>query len=124
MQVSDKLIRPLTEAKYLNADNVSRYRCIMRIFFEHYEKLKYWLYQGEVYEEMIQDPFFVDYRMEQCQQDLMMLTEWKNLNTIQDTKKVASIEEFKNKKYRYQLKDEALIREKKRMSILKHQIVR
>ena len=103
MQVSDKLIRPLTEAKYLNADNVSRYRCIMRIFFEHYEKLKYWLYQEEVYEEMIQDPFFADYRMEQCQQDLMMLTEWKNLNTIQDTKKVASIEEFKNKKYRYQV---------------------
>ena len=53
MQVSDKLIKPLTEAKYLNVDNVSRYRCIMRIFFEHYEKLKYWLYQEEVYEEMI-----------------------------------------------------------------------
>ena len=53
MQVSDKLIKPLTEAKYLNADNVSRYRCIMRIFFEHYEKLKYWLYQEEVYEERI-----------------------------------------------------------------------
>ena len=96
MQVSDKLIKPLTEAKYLNADNVSRYRCIMRIFFEHYEKLKYWLYQEEVYEEMIQDPLFADYRLEQCQQDLTMLTEWKNLNTIQDTKKVASIEEFKN----------------------------
>ena len=44
MQVSDKLIRPLTEAKYLNADNVSRYRCIMRIFFEHYEKLNWKLY--------------------------------------------------------------------------------
>ena len=40
MQVSDKLIRPLTEAKYLNADNVSRYRCIMRIFFEHYAFMK------------------------------------------------------------------------------------
>ena len=39
MQVSDKLIKPLTEAKYLNADNVSRYRCIMRIFFDPgYEK--------------------------------------------------------------------------------------
>lgn len=74
MQVSDKLIKPLTEAKYLNADNVSRYRCIMRIFFEHYEKLKYWLYQEEVYEEMIQDPLFSDYRPEQCQQDLTMLT--------------------------------------------------
>ncbi len=103
MQVSDKLTKPLTEAKYLNADNVSRYRCIMRIFFEHYEKLKYWLYQEEVYEEMIQDPFFADYRPEQCQQDLAMLTEWKNLNTIQDTKNVTSIEEFKNKKYRYQM---------------------
>ena len=39
LQVSDKLLKPLTEAKYLNADNVSRYRCIMRIFFENYEKL-------------------------------------------------------------------------------------
>lgn len=53
MQVSDKLIKPLTEVKYLNADNVSRYRCIMRIFFENYEKLKYWLYQEDVYEEMM-----------------------------------------------------------------------
>ena len=105
MQVSDKIIKPLTETKYLNADNVSRYRCIMRIFFEHYEKLKYWLYQEEVYEEMIRNPLFADYRPEQCQQDLSMLTEWKNLNTIQDTKKVASIEEFKNKKYRYQMSE-------------------
>ena len=92
MQATDKLTRALTEVKYLNADNVSRYRCIMRIFFENYEKLKYWLYQEDVYEEMIQDPYFADYRMEQCQQDLAMLTEWKNLNTIQDNRKVSSIE--------------------------------
>ena len=105
MQVSDKLIRPLTEAKYLNADNVSRYRCIMRIFFENYEKLRYWMYQEDIYEEMIRDPYFADYRPEQCQQDLAMLVEWKNLNTIQDTRKVASIEEFKNKKYRYQMSE-------------------
>ena len=69
MQVSEKLIRPLTEVKYLNADNVSRYRCIMRIFFENYEKLKYWLYQEEVLEEMRKDPFFRDYTPEQCTQD-------------------------------------------------------
>ena len=105
VQANDKLTRALTEVKYLNADNVSRYRCIMRIFFENYEKLKYWLYQEDVYEEMIQDPFFSDYRMEQCQQDLAMLTEWKNLNTIQDTRKVSSIEEFKNKKFRYQMSE-------------------
>ena len=97
MQVTDKLIKPLTEAKYLNADNVDRYRSIMRIFYDNYEKLKYWMYQEEVYAQMIQDPYFKDYRIEQCQQDLTALTEWKNLVTIQDTRKVASIEEFKNK---------------------------
>ena len=33
MQVSDKLIKPLTEAKYLNADKCKQdISCIMRIF--------------------------------------------------------------------------------------------
>ena len=105
MQVSEKLIKPLIEARYLNAENADRYRCIMRIFFENYEKLRYWLYQEDVYEEMTKDPFFADYRPEQCLQDLTMLTEWGNLNTTQDTKKVASIEEFKNRKYRYQMSE-------------------
>ena len=105
MHVTEKLTRPLTEAKYLNADNVDRYRSIMRIFYENYEKLKYWMYQEEVYAQMIQDPYFAEYRIEQCQQDLTVLTEWKNLITIQDTRKVASIEEFKNKKFRYQMSE-------------------
>ncbi len=105
MQVTEKLTKALTETKYLNADNVSRYRCIMRIFFENYEKLNYWLYQEEIYDQMKEDLFFAEYRIEQCQQDLAMLVEWKNLNTIQDTRKVASIEEFKNKKYRYQMSE-------------------
>ena len=54
---------------------------------------------------MVQDPFFAEYKLEQCQQDLAMLVEWKNLNTIQDTRKVSSIEEFKNKKFRYQMSE-------------------
>ncbi len=105
MHITDKLVKPVTEMKYLNADNVSRYRCIMRIFFENYEKLRYWLYQEDVYEEMIREPMWADYKPEQCQQDLTMLTEWKNLSTMQDTRKVSSIEEFKNKKYRYQMSE-------------------
>lgn len=105
MHVSEKLTRPLTEAKYLNADNVDRYRAIMRIFYENYEKLKYWMYQEEVYAEMVQEPYFSDYRPEQCQQDLSALVEWKNLSTMQDTRKVSSIEEFKNKKFRYQMSE-------------------
>jgi len=81
VQVSDKLLKPLTEVKYLNADNVSRYRCIMRIFYENNEKLNYWLYQEDVYEEMKKDSYWSEYTIEQCQQDLASLVEWKNLNT-------------------------------------------
>ena len=105
MYMTDKIIRPLTEVKYLNADNVDRYRSIMRIFYENYEKLKYWMYQEDVYQEMRKEPYFSEYRMEQCQQDLSVLTEWKNLVAIQDTRKVSSLEEFKNKKYRYQMSE-------------------
>ncbi len=105
LRVTEKLLKPLTEAKYLNAENADRYRCIMRIFFENYERLHYWMYQEEVYDEMIKDPYFKDYRPEQCQQDLAMLTEWKNLDAMQDTRRVSSIEEFKNKKFRYQMSE-------------------
>ncbi len=52
---------------------------------------------------MTADPYFADYRPEQCQQDLTTLTEWKNLSTLQDTRKVSTIEEFKNIKFRYQM---------------------
>lgn len=61
--------------------------------------------QEDVYEEMKKDSYWSEYTIEQCQQDLASLVEWKNLNTMQDTKKVASIEEFKNKKYRYQISE-------------------
>lgn len=105
MQITGKTMKPLTEAKYLNADNVSRYRAIMRIFLMQYDKLKYKLYQEDVYEAMQQTGLFEDYRIEQCRQDLDMLTEWRNLEAYQDTRRVTSIEEFKNKKFEYSMTD-------------------
>lgn len=77
----------------------------MRIFLMHYDKLKYKLYQEDVYEAMQETGLFADYRIEQCRQDLDMLTEWKNLEAYQDTRRVASIEEFKNKKFEYSMTD-------------------
>ncbi len=103
MKIHEKLIKPIHEAKYLDVENTDRYRSIARLFYINYEKLKYWMYQEEVYEELIEDAYFTDYTMEQCQQDLDTLTRWGNLATIQDTRHVSSIEEFKNKKFRYQL---------------------
>ena len=46
--------------------------------------------------------------MEQCQQDRRRLHPGGNLLTIQDTRKVTTIEEFKNKKFRYQLSETAV----------------
>lgn len=108
MIVGEKLKKPLLEAKYLNVENTDRYRPMIRLFYLKYEKLKYWMYQEEVFEELKEDPLFADYTMEQCQQDLAALANWGNLIAIQDTRKVSTIEEFKNKKFRYQLSESAV----------------
>lgn len=67
MRVTEKLVRPVTEVKYLNADNAERYRSIMRVFFENYERLRYWMELEEVHAAMVSDPYFETYRLDQCQ---------------------------------------------------------
>lgn len=108
MEISEKLLKPVIETRYLTVENADRYRSIIRLFYLNYEKLKYWMYQEEVYEELKQAEYFAEYTQEQCQQDLTSLTSWGNLLTIQDTRKVTTIEEFKNKKFRYQLSEYAV----------------
>ncbi len=103
MQLSDKLMKPIKETTYLTAENARRYRVILRYFYMQYEKIKYWMEQDEIYHEMSSHEEFSDYTIEQCRQDLDALVNWGNLLTMQDTKRVASIEAFKNRQYRYQL---------------------
>ncbi len=105
MQLTDKLMKPIKETTYLTAENARRYRVILRFFYIQYEKIKYWMNQEEIHREMNSHPEFSDYTIEQCRQDLDALVGWGNLLTMQDTKKVTSIEAFKNRQYRYQLAD-------------------
>ena len=77
MDVTEKMIKPLTETRYLTAENVDRYRVIVRLFYEKYEKMKYWLYQEEVWNEMRGMPRFSFYTMEMCQQDLALMLQRK-----------------------------------------------
>ena len=63
MKIHEKLVKPVMEAKYLNVENTGRYRSIIRLFYINYEKLKYWMYQEEVYDELVQDPYFASYTM-------------------------------------------------------------
>lgn len=108
MKVTEKLLKPVKETRYLTAENADRYRVIMRLFYQKYEKLKYWLYQEDVLGELTSDQYFSEYTADQCQQDLKMLEAWGNLVTMQDTKSVATIEEFKNRKFRYQMSEYAV----------------
>lgn len=103
MNVTDKLLKPITETSYLTAENVRRYRCIIRYFYMQYEKINYWLNQEDVYAELKSYSEFSEYTPEQCRQDLNQLVEWKNLVHMQDTKRVKSLELFNNRQYRYQI---------------------
>lgn len=98
-----KVGRKITESKYLNQENSFRYRNILRIAFYKYEKMKYWLDQNEIYEEIKKLDEFENYTIENLKQDLDMLVEFKNFIAIQDTKKTRTIEEFKNRKFKYQI---------------------
>ena len=107
MEVYEKLTKQISETKYLSTENSYRYRPIMRCFYHHYERLEYWLYKEDVFNELKSNEIFNNYTLEECERDLETLTEWLSLSKMQDTKNASSIEEFKNKKFRYQLTEYA-----------------
>lgn len=105
MDINSKLTKQIDEMRYLTVDNTWRYRSILRYFYLQYEKMKYWIYKEEVFEELKKHEQFSEYTIEQCAQDLEVLLSWRNLLAVQDTSKVSTVEEFKNKQFRYQLSE-------------------
>lgn len=105
MNITDKLLRPITEVNYLRVENVERYRTIIRYCYERYEKINYWVYKEEIFSMMKETGLFENYTMDLCMSDLSSLVEWGNLTAMQDVSKVSTIEEFKNRKFRYQLSE-------------------
>lgn len=105
MEITNKLTKQIDEMRYVATENAWRYRTILRYFYLQYEKMKYWMYKEEIFEELKKHEEFKSYTMDQCKQDLDVLITWKNLLAIQDTSKVATVEEFKNKQFRYQLSE-------------------
>ncbi len=95
-------LRPITEVSYLTTENAWRYRAILRYFYTQHERLRHYLYPEEIFSHLKQNPYFAQYQEEQLQADLKQLSEWKNLIPRQETGRVATIEDFKKKKFRYQ----------------------
>ena len=103
MRVDRNITKTIEESKYLSTENTWRYRTIIRIIYRNYERMKYWLYKEDVFAELKNFDEFSEYTIDNLKNDLDALVNWKNLNAIADTAKVNTIEEFKNREFRYQL---------------------
>ncbi|WP_077615328.1 TIGR02677 family protein [Caenibacillus caldisaponilyticus] len=95
-------LKPISEVKYLAADNAYRYRAILRYFYTQHERMRQYLFPEEVYAFLKQHDEFRDYTEDDLQQDLDQLVKWKNLIARQETAYIRTIEEFKKKRFRYQ----------------------
>ena len=103
MSTSHNSSKRIKEISYLNTDNTWRYRPIIRTVFSYYEKMKNWVLVEEILEHLVVHEEFSEYTSDQLKSDLNSLVEWGNLIAIADTRKVTSIDEFKNRAFRYQL---------------------
>lgn len=108
MEITETLTKQITETSYLTTENTKRYRPILRYFYEQYEKINYMLYKEEVWSYLKDKPNFENYTQEICEADLTALVNWGNLSALQDTNNVSTVEEFKHRKFRYQLTEYAV----------------
>ncbi|WP_019123224.1 TIGR02677 family protein [Brevibacillus massiliensis] len=102
-RLSANMLRGVPEFRYLNAENVARYRVIMRFFYQEYQRLRYWLRPEEVYNGVVQWGVLEGYTMEQCQADLEQLKDWRNLASRHDGGRALTVEEYMRKKSQYVL---------------------
>lgn len=93
---------------YLTVDNVARYRKIMRFFYVRHRQMQGTLYRPEIL-QMMQDEFSTEYSESEVDQDLESLVEWGNLQRQQEFIRPKSIEEYRNKNFRYQISEEGIL---------------
>ncbi|MEB3103194.1 TIGR02677 family protein [Ferviditalea candida] len=102
--VNVQSLRSVPELKYVNAENVARYRAIMRFFYQEYKRLKYWMKPEEVHAAVLEWGVLTEYTLEQCCTDLEQLEEWGNLASRHDGGRAATLEEYMKKKMQYLLR--------------------
>ncbi|WP_059103514.1 TIGR02677 family protein [Shouchella shacheensis] len=101
--MSEQTFKKVLEATYLSTDKTPKYRAILRFFYQEHERLREFLMPEEVLEHLHQYEEFREYDLEELQTDLSSLVKWRNLIAHQESGKVQTIEEFKKKRFRYQV---------------------
>jgi TIGR02677 family protein len=101
MEISEFPI--IKEASYLTAENATRYRIILHFFYREHERMKDLLYPADVFRFVRSVKGMGDYTEAMLEQDLGTLVSWNNIIPRQEMKAPKSIEEYKRKRFRYQI---------------------
>ena len=99
----EQQFKKVPEATYLATEKSEKYRAILRYFYIQHERLKEDLIPEEILTHLKESPFFALYTLDELKLDLTSLVKWGNLNAQQESGRVKSIEEFNNKRFRYQI---------------------
>lgn len=103
-----QMVKKIWAANYLTVENVERYRKIMRFFYTNHRQMQGVLYRPEILEYM-RSEHDVSYKEFELNQDLENLVSWGNLQRQQEMIRPKSIEEYRNKNFRYQITNEGII---------------
>ena len=98
----------ILQANYLTVGNVERYRTIMRYFYKRHRQMQGASYRPELI-QMMQENFSLEYGEIEMDQDLESLVIWGNLQKQQEFFQIRSIEEYRNKNFRYQITEEGVL---------------
>ncbi|RYL95845.1 TIGR02677 family protein [Sporolactobacillus sp. THM7-4] len=104
MSMDISQFQKIKEASYLTADqNTTRYRIILRFFYIEHERMKDLLYPAEILKFVRSVKGMEDYTEAMLEQDLQTLVNWNNIIPRQEMKEPKSIEDYKRKRFRYQI---------------------
>jgi uncharacterized protein (TIGR02677 family) len=93
----------IPETAYLSADKAELYRTITRLLYNEKELFNAQLGTDEILDKVKQCSGFSCLTLDELKPALTQLTDWGNLVPMQDPRRVSTIEEYKNKQYRYSL---------------------
>ena len=103
MNESKKSTGKIIETFYLCSDYSYKYRAIIRIIYNKYEELRHWLSKDEILENLKLKKGFEEYTALDLEEDLKALEKFGNIVSIEDRRKIRTVEEFKKKKLKYSL---------------------
>lgn len=93
---------------YLNVENVGRYRLLMRFFYKRHRQMQGTIYRPELL-KMMQQAYPETYSELDLDNDLENLVAWGNLLKQQEMIRPKSIEEYRNKNFRYQISEDGVL---------------